>query len=266
LSYIAVFLFLIINVHAKLETIHHFHSENMATKVERHLDQWENIKSSDPTATHWHHQKSIQLLKESQRFYHSPKIVKESDNTLTYLLLASTLLLTAFLFYKRRKEAVTSNGPSDIPLINLEESFQQVIDQHKNYLNSTAVVVKSNHNMSFVAEMKYPENQINFALSSLLQGAVALLGKNAREENEIHWTYQEFDGRAMLELNLIGVKINNEQLYMSVVKDGPHSAPAHFEKVENTLEEFLPSIGIRSREGKTIISMGLEGSSDKLSH
>jgi hypothetical protein len=150
--------------------------------------------------------------------------------------------------------------------VSLEEECRKIIE-HSSYLLDIAQLKILPYTRSpFKTKVDAPAKKVSEALSWLLKGTLAIANSNEGKISHLEWHCHEQYGRVSLEFILHGLECDLKGLYLNTLIEGDSSAPAHFGRSEMALADHLASIGFKTGNKKTTISLGLDTFTSAQSH
>lgn len=150
--------------------------------------------------------------------------------------------------------------------VSLEEECKKIIEQNSHLLQLAQLNVVPAARSPFKTSVDAPAEKVGESLSWLLKGTLAMANSGIGKATHLEWQCREQHGRVSLEFVLHGLECDLKALYLNTLVEGDGSAPAHFGRSEMALAEHLASVGFKSGNKKTTVSLGLDTLSSTLSH
>lgn len=150
--------------------------------------------------------------------------------------------------------------------VSLEEECKKIIEKNSHLLQLAQLNVVPVARSPFKTSVDAPAESVAESLNWLLKGTIAIANSGAGKATHLEWHCSEQHGRLSLEFVLHGFECDLKALYLNTLIEGDGSAPAHFGRSEMALAEHLASVGFKSGNKKTTVSLGLDTLSSTLSH
>lgn len=156
--------------------------------------------------------------------------------------------------------------PTNVQTVNLEDEWRTLLDESSHLFENAEVTIANVQKTPFKTSVRVSSEKLKEALEFFLKGTISMINSSPTKATNLNWNCVETGGRVYLEFTINEIECNEKSLYYNALMDGNTSAPSHFGRAEQILEDYLPAVSISSQAKRTRVSLGLEATQNTMSY